>query len=41
MRKRNIAARIPHQSRIGSEVPILDSFPPGEALGRSRASALN
>ena len=32
-RSSNIAARIPHQSSISSEEPILDSFPPGEALG--------
>ena len=24
---------IPHQSQIGSEEPICDSFPPGEAFG--------
>ena len=30
---RYISARIPLQSRIGSEEPILDSFPPGEAIG--------
>ncbi len=28
-----ISARIPHQSQIGSEDPICDSFSPGEALG--------
>ena len=33
LRPSNITARIPHQSRIGSSEPILDSFPPGEALG--------
>ena len=32
-RNRKIAARIPHQSKIGSEEPIFDSFPPGEAMG--------
>ena len=39
MRNRKITARIPHQSKIGSEEPIFASFPPGEAVGRSRASA--
>ena len=29
----NITARIPLQSKIGSEEPIFDSFPPGEAMG--------
>ena len=33
MRNRKITARIPHQSKIGSEEPIFDSFPPGEAMG--------
>ena len=28
----NLSARIPLQSKIGSEVPIFDSFPPGEAF---------
>ena len=28
-----ISARIPHQSKIGCEEPIFDSFPPGEAMG--------
>ena len=28
----NITARIPLQSKIGSEEPIFDSFPPGEAF---------
>jgi len=32
MRKLQIFARIPLQSKIGSEEPIFDSFPPGEAL---------
>ena len=27
-----IPARIPLQSKIGSEEPIFDSFPPGEAI---------
>ena len=29
----NMIARIPLQSPIGSEEPIGDSFPPGEAMG--------
>ena len=33
MRNRKITARIPHQSKIGSEEPIFASFPPGEAMG--------
>ena len=28
-----VTARIPHQSKIGSEEPIFASFPPGEAMG--------
>ena len=35
--KFQISARIPLQSKIGSEKPIFDSFSPGEAIGRSRA----
>ena len=31
-----VAARIPHQSEIGSEEPISASFPPGEAKGAAR-----
>ena len=31
-----VAARIPHQSEIGSEEPISASFPPGEAEGAVR-----
>ena len=33
MRDLKISARIPHQSMIGSEVSIIASFPPGEAVG--------
>ena len=33
IQNQNITARIPHQSPIGSEEPIGDSFPPGEAMG--------
>ena len=32
-RSSNVIARIPLQSPIGSEEPIGDSFPPGEAFG--------
>jgi hypothetical protein len=32
---RNISARIPHQSKFGSEVPNFASFPPGEAIAPS------
>ena len=32
-----VTARIPHQSKIGSEEPIFDSFPPGEAFGQKTA----
>ena len=35
-RSNSITARIPLQSPIGSEEPIGDSFPPGEAIGASR-----
>ncbi len=41
MRNHYIIARIPHQSKIGSEEPIFPSFPPGEAFGRSRATESN
>ena len=33
MRNRYITARIPLQSKIGSEEPIFASFSPGEAMG--------
>ena len=33
-RNRQVTARIPHQSPIGSEEPIGDSFPPVEAILR-------
>ena len=31
-----VTARIPHQSKIGSEEPIFASFSPGEAIGAVR-----
>ena len=31
----------PHQSQIGSEEPICDSFPPGEAFGTFRNCKIN
>ena len=34
----HISARIPHQSQIGSEVPICASFSPGEAFLRRKAA---
>ena len=36
-----VAARIPLQSPIGSEEPIGDSFPPGEAMGAAAPEVLS
>ena len=33
MRDLKVSARIPLQSKFGSEVPNFASFPPGEAVG--------
>ena len=35
-----VVARIPHQSKIGSEEPIFASFPPGEAMGAAAPDEL-
>ena len=36
-----IDVAVPHQSKIGSEEPIYDSFPPGEAFGAFRNCKIN
>ena len=40
-RNQNAAARIPHQPPIGSEEPMGDSFPPGEAMGAAAPDGLS
>ena len=41
LQKYLIDVAIPHQSQIGSEEPICDSFPPGEAFGTFRNCKIN
>ena len=41
LQKYLIDVAIPHQSQIGFEEPICDSFPPGEAFGASHNCKIN